>query len=60
VRSVLLAEPSLLTSLKSAAYCSLVNAGGPSARNWDGSPNANGLTCASQGVSGGLNDGGVS
>src|SRR5450759_177254 len=47
VRTVLVALPKALTSLKSVAYCALSSAGGPAGRNCDGEVSANGVVVAS-------------
>src|SRR5215831_13891372 len=46
------AAPYALTSLRSAAHCTLVRSGGPGARNCDGLSIPNGLVLANHGVAG--------
>ena len=59
VRTVLVAEPTAFTSLKSAVYVGEVNAGGGPGRNWLGDLSVSGCSCAIHGSKNGTNAGGV-
>ena len=59
VRTVLVAEPTAFTSLKSSVYVWEVNAGGGPGRNWLGDSSTSGRICAIHGSKNGANAGGV-
>src|SRR5690348_4339523 len=59
VRTVLVALPIALISLKSLAYCALVRAGGGGGRNWPGEVIAHGVIVANCRNAAGANASGV-